>query len=241
MTVDVWGELLRDELDHGGAVLVLERDDGYVEAQPAAGYLAPFRRWPPAERQAMRLVRGRVLDVGCGAGRAALHLQERGHEVVAVDSSPGAVEVAARRGVADARVLALRELAGASGLGTFDTVLLFGNNVALLENMRVAPRLLRELRALVCDDGRLLVEGIDPYQTVNPDHLAYHARNRERGRTGGELRVRLRYRRFSTPWTEILFVSREEVRGLAEEGGWRVERVIPDDGPLYFALLSSRA
>ncbi|MHB8440077.1 MAG: class I SAM-dependent methyltransferase, partial [Acidimicrobiales bacterium] len=52
-----------------------ERPDGYVETGPGPdGYLAPFRRWPVAERLAMAQARGRVVDVGCGAGRVALHL-----------------------------------------------------------------------------------------------------------------------------------------------------------------------
>src|SRR5918999_2988986 len=78
----------------------------------------------------MRYVRGRVLDVGCGAGRAALRLQERGHELVAVDISPLAVEVARRRGVLDAREVPFERVD--ASLGIFDTVLMLGNNFGLV-------------------------------------------------------------------------------------------------------------
>ncbi len=40
-----------------------------------------------------------VLDLGCGTGVDALHLQSRGVSVYAIDSSPRMVEVARRRGV----------------------------------------------------------------------------------------------------------------------------------------------
>jgi hypothetical protein len=64
------------------------------------------------------------------AGRGALELQARGHEVVAFDVSPGAVEVCRRRGVKDARVLGIDDVG--PHLGTFDTVLLLGVNFGLL-------------------------------------------------------------------------------------------------------------
>src|SRR5512133_4324470 len=88
-------------------------------------YLAPFRRWPPHHRAGMRYARGRVLDIGSGAGRVALHLQGRGQEVIAIDNSPGAIE-ACRRGVRDARLLSIDEVDGS--LGLFDTIVMYGNN-----------------------------------------------------------------------------------------------------------------
>jgi len=49
------------------------------------------------------LVRGRVLDVGCGTGTHARHLAARGHPVTAVDFSARAVELARLK--ADERAL----------------------------------------------------------------------------------------------------------------------------------------
>ncbi len=66
------------------------------------------------------LVRGRVIDVGCGTGENALHLAGRGFEVLGVDLVPRAIElarekardrgIAARFEVGDALVLDTRGL-----------------------------------------------------------------------------------------------------------------------------------
>ena len=106
---DAFGHLLGDLLDGRQAIEIVERDDGCIFTSDPSFYLAPFRCWWLQERRAMRLVRGRVLDLGCGAGRVGLHLQSRGHEVVGIDVSPLAVEIAQRRGLVDVR------------LGTLDT------------------------------------------------------------------------------------------------------------------------
>jgi SAM-dependent methyltransferase len=85
-------------LDGEDAIEIVERSDGFITASVMGPklYLAPFRRWPAHHRRAIRYMRGRVLDVGAGGGRVALHLQERGHDVVAIDNSPGAIEVCRR-------------------------------------------------------------------------------------------------------------------------------------------------
>lgn len=91
---DAFGRLLLDHLEGKDGRAVLEFVGGYVQpALEAEVFFAPCPAWPAEEQAAMRFVRGRVLDLGCGAGRHALYLQERGHDVVAVDVSPGALEV----------------------------------------------------------------------------------------------------------------------------------------------------
>ena len=125
---DAYGQMLLAALDGATVFEIVEREDGFVQASgygPSL-YLAPYRRWPSAQRRGMRYVRGRVLDVGAGGGRVPLHLQERGHEVVAIDSSPGAVEACRRRGVRDARLLSIDGVD--ESLGRFDTIVMYGNN-----------------------------------------------------------------------------------------------------------------
>ena len=129
----------------------MERDDSLIYAGDPRDYFAPFRRWPPVERRVMRFVRGRVLDVGCGAGRVALHLQERGHEVVAIDESPLAVEVTTRRGMQRARVLRLGDVD--ASLGAFDTVSVMRNNFGLVGEEVDAPKILRRLTAITTERG----------------------------------------------------------------------------------------
>ena len=86
---DAYGAMMLAALDGRGSPEIVERDDGLFEAGNFNDvYMAPFRRWPPHNRRAMRFVRGRVLDVGCGAGRVCLHLQQRGLEESASTSPP---------------------------------------------------------------------------------------------------------------------------------------------------------
>lgn len=114
---------------------MVERDDGWIGlSQGAALYFAPRRDWTPLQRELVARARGRVLDVGCGAGRCALHLQERGLRVVGIDVSPLAVRTCRLRGVRDARVLSVTGIS--KRLGRFDTVLMMGHNLGLLGGER---------------------------------------------------------------------------------------------------------
>jgi SAM-dependent methyltransferase len=231
---DAYGQMLLSEYTDGGAVEIVEREDGFVSAGKPASYLAPFRRWPAHQRQAMRFVRGRVLDVGCGGGRVCLHLQERGHEVVGVDLSPGAIELCRLRGVADARVLPIEEVD--ESLGVFDTIVMFGNNFGLLADAKKAVRLLGVFHRITSPKGRIVAESRDVYRTDDPAHVRYQASNRERGRMSGQIRIRVRFRDAATPWFDYLMVSLAEMAKLAEPAGWTVGRVFESDDP-YVAVL----
>jgi SAM-dependent methyltransferase len=238
---DAYGELLLAHLDgEERSQEIVERDDGYIEAMAGPGpYFAPFRRWRAHQRKAVRYMRGRVLDVGAGAGRVALELQARGHEVVAIDVSPGAVEVCRRRGVHDARVMAFEDVD--ETVGAIDTVVMFGNNFGLFGGAAKARRMLRRLHRLTTPDGRIVADTRDTFSTDNPDHLGYHERNRRRGRMPGQLRLRVRSGLASTPWFDYLIVSPEELGDLVAGSGWEVARLIEGEAGMYIAVLDKRS
>jgi SAM-dependent methyltransferase len=225
--VDAFGEMLRAGTD----VEIVERDDGFIQGAMLS-YFAPVRRWAAVERRALRYVRGRVLDVGVGAGRVALELQARGREVVAIDVSPGAVEVARKRGVSDVRLLAFEDVD--ASLGHFDTVVMYGNNFGLFASRAKARRLLRRLRPIA---DRIVACSNDPYLTEDPAHLAYQERNRTRGRMSGQLRVRIRYRTLIDPWFDYLIVSPDEMAEIVAGTDWQISRLVQDEGSSYVAVL----
>ena len=89
---DAYGAILLDHLEGRDAYEVIERDDGTVWAGTPDDYFAPHRRWPAAERGALRAARGRVLDIGCGAGRVSrgfVRSKRHGHVVVGYAPTTG--------------------------------------------------------------------------------------------------------------------------------------------------------
>ncbi|HEX6386940.1 MAG TPA: class I SAM-dependent methyltransferase [Anaerolineae bacterium] len=213
---------------------IVERDDGYVDVSSGpAAYFAPYEAWPNVEQEAMAYAQGRVLDVGCGPGRVSLYLQEHGHEVLGIDNSPLAIEVALARDVKDARVLSITQ-ASRQKLGIFDTIVMFGNNFGLFGNFKRAKWLLRRFYHMTSGNGRILAESLNPYDTTNPDHLSYHERNRRRDRMPGQARIRIRYKKSASPWFDYLLVSPEEMNEIVSGTGWKVTRFLHDDNSVFY-------
>jgi SAM-dependent methyltransferase len=252
---DVFGELVRDAYAvrtgvgprplAGGrlprpVIEIIERDDGLINGAPADHYLAEPEQWQEHDHRALRLCRGHVLDIGAGAGRNAIELQRRGMAVTGLDISPGAVELSRRRGLRDT-VLATVDEYAAAGTARYDTFLLLGNNLGLIESRERAPVFLDALARLANPGARIVAQGTDPYGTSDPVHVSYHQRNRERGRLGGQLRLRLRYRLQATPWFDYLNCSVEELTSLLEGTAWRLSSVDQDNRPYYLAVMELTA
>ena len=232
---DVYGALLADVCAGVPALEIVERDDGYVMAFDARYLTAPFRKWDdPDERRAMRFVRGRVLDVGCGGGRACLHLQARGLAVVGIDASPGAVACSRQLGVRDARLLPVDAVDPSHG--SFDTIVFLGQNFGMLGSRPRARSILRRLARVTTPRGRIVAETFDPHALEEPVHRRYRERNHRRGRMPGQLRVRVRYRELATPWLDWLQVSQRELVALLDGTGWQLSRTL-GDGPSYVAII----
>ena len=238
--LDAFGHAISDWLAGVHEPDLVERDDGFIETGAGPDvYLAPFDAWLDAERQAMRFVRGRVVDVGCGAGRMSLFLQESGHDVFGLDISPLAIRASRERGLQRTAVGSIEEV----DVSGFDTILLLGNNFGLFGSAPRARRLLRKWSA--DDDGprRIIAGSMDPYRAVDPIHVAYRRRNRRRGRMPGQNRLRIRYRQYATPWSDYLFASRPEIRAIVREGGWEIRRILDSrsNRALYVAVIERRS
>ncbi|MFH0765929.1 MAG: class I SAM-dependent methyltransferase, partial [Calditrichota bacterium] len=217
-----------------------ERDDGYMDISSGPDfYFTEYETWPDSSKEALKHARGRILDVGCGAGRHCLYFQSLGHEIVGIDNSPLAVEVCRRRGVKEARVLSASQVT--KKLGLFDTIIMCGNNLALLESQDRAPQMLKRFHPITNKDAIIIGQIRDPYLTDNPVHLNYHAYNLSRGRMPGQVRIRVRHQLFKSPWFDYLFLSREELKELLIGTGWRVrqfvDQYIEEEGGMYWAVL----
>lgn len=171
-----------------------------------------------AELDALALdqARGRVLDVGAGAGRHALALEARGHEVVAIDVSPLCVALCRARGVRDARVFDVMRLESAEPLGTFDTLFFGMQTIGVAGGVAPLGTLLERLRGCLAPGGRLIVDSSDLFD-------AWEGDDADRSATRGEIVLSTRYRGWRGapfPW---VYLAEGELSRIAREAGYAVE------------------
>jgi SAM-dependent methyltransferase len=218
---------------------IFEREDGYhLVGGGREVYLANVRQWHDAERRAIRQARGRILDVGCGAGRVSLELQRRGADVIATDASALAVRAATIRGVNQVWHKAIADLH--VELGSFDTIVLYGNNFGLLGTHAATRRWFRDWAQLTHPHCRILAGSASPYFGGAPGMTRdYYHFNKERGRAPGQVTLRYHYGGEVGSWFKWLFVSPSEMRSLLRGTGWVVESVVASrPSETYVAILA---
>ena len=115
-----------------------------------------FKDMPKLEQSALKLCKGSVLDVGCGAGSHSLYLQEKGIKVKAIDISKGAIEVSKKRGVLKAEILNILD-----ETETFDTILLLMNGTGIFQELSQVSKYLRHLKSLLKPKGQILIDSSD--------------------------------------------------------------------------------
>jgi len=233
---DAYGHEIYDYLKGERSYEIVERDDGFFDISGGPKiYFLEYNEWGMHEKEAMKFVKGRVLDIGCGAGRHALYLQRRGYEVMGIDNSPLAIKVCRERGLKNVKVLSITQIN--SKLGKFDTILMMGNNFGLFGNFKRARWLLKKFRKITRENGIIIAETRDPYQTHIMEHLEYHEFNRRRNRMPGQLRIRIRYKKYVTPWFDYLLVSKNEMKMILRNTGWQIKRFIDGKNGVYIAII----
>jgi hypothetical protein len=170
-----------------------------------------------------------------GAGRHSLYLQEKGFDVLATDNSPLAIKICKLRGVKNAQVSSIEELSGE--MGSFDTILMLGNNFGLFGSFEKARILLRRFHKMTSGDALIIAETRDPYNTSNPNHLEYQELNQKRGRMSGQLRIRIRFKKYTTPWFDYLLASKDEMEKILQNTGWKVKHYIDSEMSNYITII----
>ena len=232
---DAFGHGLYDYLKGKGQFIIIERDDGLIEAGKTAGYFAEYIDWPEHEKKAFKYAKGRVLDIGCGAGRHSIYLQDRGLDVLGVDISSLAIKVCELRGLKKAKVLPITQIG--KDLGKFDTILMLGNNFGLFANKRRTKWLLKRFYNITTKNALIIAETRDPYKTDEPIHLKYHESNRKRGRMAGQVKLRIRYKIYADSWFDYLMVSQEELKAMLKDTRWSIKKFIESDTAMYISVI----
>ncbi len=230
------GLALRDH--HAGRLqheLILDREDGDSGSIDVAGFFSAEPKWPE-EETVINLAGGSVLDVGAGAGRHSLILQNRGLAVTAIDICDDAVTVMRERGVNDARTTGLLNVS----TGSFDTVLMLGHGLGIAGTLSDLGVWLRHLAGIVPKGDQILTDSLDVTCTETPVHLAYQRQLEDSGRYRGETRFRLHYGEARGAEFDWLYADYSSLVELAGGNSWQAELIAEDDGGTYWARLIRR-
>jgi SAM-dependent methyltransferase len=212
--------------------------DDYERDEVPVGYF--FREpadFPPLERRALELCRGRVLDIGAGSGCHTLALQDQGLEVTAIEVAPELVQVLRERGVRDARVATWMDLDSEP----YDTVLIMMNGVGLAETLEGLRPFFRRLRKLARADGQVITDSTDVRVYMEPKAGETGRQQRPDGRYLGELHFQVEFDgKRGAPFSQ-LYVDPGTLARYAAEEGWSCEIVLPPDQyGNYLARLTPR-
>jgi 2-polyprenyl-3-methyl-5-hydroxy-6-metoxy-1,4-benzoquinol methylase len=130
---DLFGKAIIDyQTNNSPEDLITETSISEADEMSVAYLFRDFKEMPKLEQKALQLAKGKVLDVGCGAGSHALYLEEKGFDVTAIDISENAIKACKLRGLKNCKVSDVLDLDASE---KFDTILLLMNGTGIFGKM----------------------------------------------------------------------------------------------------------
>lgn len=230
---DILGRALLDFVNKGDlSPLIISGEAMEDDEMDISYYFRNYDKMPNLEKKALSLCKGKVVDIGAGAGSHALFLQEKGLNVSAIDVSPGAVEVMKKRGVGNCKLLSALELQSES----YDTVLLLMNGIGISGTLSKLPDLLRHLLSLLKEGGQLLFDSTDlRYLYEEEDgsfivdlNAAYY----------GEMTFNYSYKGLKSASFDWLYIDKDLLNNLVIDMGYKMEVVFEEDDYHYLVRIT---
>lgn len=195
-----------------------------------------FRVWqdmPEIEQKALGLCRGKVLDVGAGAGCHSLELQKMGMEVIALEKSELASQVMRDRGVEN---IVAKDIFCFTEK-PFDTILLLMNGVGIAGTISGLKELLKHLKLILATEGQILLDSADiSYLFEEEDGSVWMDLAKEN--YYGEMTYTVNYlKQYNStfPW---LFIDIETLLQIATEEGFKMELIAEGEENQFLARLT---
>ncbi len=225
--MDIYGQALQDFFDGKQEhQLWLNNNYGGPEEMPVEVFFRPEAEMPEAELLALHLCRGKVLDIGAGAGSHALVLQEQNFEVTALEISPGAASVMQKRGVKTV----VQQDVFQYKTKKFDTLLLLMNGIGLTQNLAGLDRFLQHAKQLLLPGGQLIFDSSDIA-------YLYEGLPFPKNKYYGEISYQYQYKNQLGEWFNWLYIDQKTLIKTASKNGWVCEILYEDDMDLYLAKL----
>lgn len=189
-----------------------------------------YEEMPLIERKAHDMAKGKVLDVGAGAGCHTLVLQERGFDVTAIDISPLSVETMRIRGVKD-----VQEQNFFTFEGSYDTILMLMNGIGIVGTLKRMPEFFRHLNEVLAPGGQLLCDSSDISYLFEDEygHFDYPDSNYY-----GEHVFRMQYKDTIGEPFQWLYIDKERLKEITLNNGFRVEIVAEGDHYEYLTRIT---
>jgi 2-polyprenyl-3-methyl-5-hydroxy-6-metoxy-1,4-benzoquinol methylase len=235
--MDLFGLALSDYFNGDRSfALIMHRDDGLRVELPVRLFFAEPSEFSTIEKRALELCFGKVLDIGAGTGRHAKELQKKGLDIQAIDVSPEAVEIMKKSGlnkVVCGDIFDYKE-------GKFDTLLLLGHGIGMVESIDGLRRFLEHAHSLINPGGLLLFDSLDVRCTDDPSNISYQKNNKEQNIYFGEIRLQFEYKGHKGKSWTWLHVDSETLLSEASNAGWVCEIVFREPWGDYLAKLTDQ-
>lgn len=207
----LWAYYRQDET----TPLIVECDRAADEEMKRQQFFLPFADMTELDRMALELAHGSVLDIGAGAGRHSLALQERGIHCTALEADSDCAALCRERGVNAVENRLWQEYAPG---GVFDTAVALMNGAGLAGTYAGLPAYTDWLYSVLVPGGRVLLD---------TSTVTYLPKPHDPGRRPDEVWFRFRYGALRTEPFSWLFVSRSDLeRNLRRAGFIHVQTLM---------------
>ena len=203
------------------------------DEMPVSHLFRSLRDMPVLERKALDLAKGKILDVGAGAGCHALALQKQNKDVTAIDISPLSCEAMLQCGINKVQCVNLFD----EGFkGEFDTILLLMNGTGIAGKICNLPKLFKRLKELLTPNGQILIDSSDlKYIYENEDGSFDIDLN---ANYYGEVDYQMVYKDITGEPFDWLYVDFPLLSTIAESKGFHAQLIAEGEHYDYLARLT---